>query len=114
MFRFAFCFVLVLELSIPLVSAATWKRKSPAGFQLKASDGVYPIISALDAALPNQKFGDIIADTNHVCPNTPVVPRVKFRSDSYTWPNGAFDDRGTTAWFPQGITTSSDAYDNGL
>ncbi|KAH6664210.1 hypothetical protein B0J14DRAFT_608047 [Halenospora varia] len=115
MFGITIPFVTFLGLSAPIVSAASWIRKSPSGFQLTASDGVYPIISALDAALPNQKFGDIIADTNHVCPNTPVVPRVDFLTDSYTWPNGAsFDDRGTSAWFPQGITTSSDAYDNGL
>lgn len=82
-------------------SAATWNRRTASGFQLKASSGVYPIISALDAALPNQKVADIIADTNHVCPNTPVVPRPKPVTDSYTWPNGAdFDDRGTKAWYP--------------
>lgn len=103
---------LVIGLFGSAVSAADWtKLKTASDFQLKEND-VYPIIKDLDAALPNQKVSDIIADTNHENPKA-QVPLVKSPTGSYTWPSGSFDDRGTTAWYPQGLTTSSDAFGNG-
>ncbi|KAF2246809.1 hypothetical protein BU26DRAFT_383022, partial [Trematosphaeria pertusa] len=60
------------------------------------------------------KVSDIIEDLNHV--NPPKSPSVKHlvASSAYGWEDSSdFDDQNTEKWYPQGITTSADAYQSG-
>lgn len=63
------------------------------------------LLSALDAALPGVTLGAVADDANRT-PSCPSVPSVTHRTAYYCWNEG---DRNTSAWYPQGITTSSDA-----
>lgn len=90
---------------------ADWKNLTLTDYKLKqsgASDG----IAALDKVLPIKKVKDVIGDTNHKNPNS--KPSVKNLIKGYTWENvPGYDDANTEKWYPQGITTSADAYGDG-
>lgn len=105
-------FVLSAALFLAPVQAA-WDNLTLSDYRLK--EGAYSsVIAALDKALPNVKVSDIMADLNHDNPGS--TPNVKHlvASSGYTWESSDdFNDRGTDKWYPQGITTSADAYDKG-
>ena len=92
---------------------AAWDNLTLSDYKLK--EGAYSsVIAALDKALPNVKVSDIMADLNHDNPGS--TPNVKnlVASSGYTWESSDdFNDRGTDKWYPQGITTSADAYEKG-
>jgi hypothetical protein len=62
------------------------------------------MIAALDADLPNVSFATVANDGNRtaVSCTAPVARRIA----SFCWNSG---DSSTEAWYPQGVTTSSDA-----
>src|SRR4051812_40817992 len=102
----------LLALSQP--STAAWNNLTLSSYKL-AQTGISSAIANLDAALPNVSVSDILNDLNHGNPN--VTPNVKHlvASSGYAWENTAdFDDQNTEKWYPQGITTSADAYDSGV
>lgn len=107
----AYSLVAILALSHPTLAA--WKNLTLSDYALK--QGAYSsAIANLDAALPNVKVSDIIEDLNHV--NPPKSPSVKHlvASSAYGWEDSSdFDDQNTEKWYPQGITTSADAYQSG-
>jgi hypothetical protein len=93
---------------------AAWDNLTLADYKLKQS-AYSPTIAALDKALPNVKVSAILADLNHE--NPPSSPKVEHlvKSTAYRWESSAdFNDQDTTKWYPQGITTSADAYESGL
>ncbi|CDH53330.1 secreted protein [Lichtheimia corymbifera JMRC:FSU:9682] len=81
-------------------------------FTLKGYPNRYDdLIAKLDDALPNISVAKVIADTNH--PMKSYSGPSNFVKD-FTWDKkSGYDDQGTTKWYPQGITSSSDAYDKG-
>lgn len=92
---------------------AAWQNLTLSDYRLKQS-GFSTTIANLDKALPNVKVSTIMGDLNHNNPGT--TPNVKnlISSSGYGWENSAdFDDQNTEKWYPQGITTSADAYDKG-
>lgn len=94
-------------------SLAAWDNLTLSDYRLKQS-AYSSTIAKLDAALPNVKVSTVISDLNHVNPAT--FPSIKniIKSSSYGWENSAdFDDQDTEKWYPQGITTSADAYASG-
>ena len=103
--------VALLALVSPALAA--WKNLTKSDYKLK--EGAYSAaIANLDQALPNVQVRDIIADTNH--PNPSSSPNVKslVAGTAYTWEGSLdFDDAHTDKWYPQGVTTSADAYDAG-
>lgn len=89
------------------VAAATPLTAS--NFRYTLSETSSALVGALDAALPNVSLGAVADDANRT-PSCGSAPSVTNRTAYYCWNAG---DQGTTDWYPQGITTSSDAYAEG-
>ncbi|KAF1954571.1 hypothetical protein CC80DRAFT_493705 [Byssothecium circinans] len=92
---------------------AAWANLTLGDYTLKQS-GYSATIANLDKALPNVKVKDIMDDLNHV--NPAAAPNIKHivASSAYKWESSSdFNDQDTKNWYPQGITTSADAYDSG-
>ncbi|MFE7508967.1 hypothetical protein [Promicromonospora sp. NPDC057488] len=87
-----------------LAAAATPLTAS--NFRYTLSETSSSLIGALDAALPNVSMSTVADDGNRT-PSCPSAPSVTHRTAYYCWNEG---DRDTSAWYPQGITTSSDAF----
>jgi hypothetical protein len=101
-------------LALSQQTTAAWKNLTLSDYKLKQT-GVSATIANLDKALPNVNVSSIMDDLNHVNPG--VTPSVKnlVASSGYAWEDTAdFDDQNTEKWYPQGITTSADAYDSGV
>lgn len=108
-------FSLVLCALAPILTPtlAAWDNLTLSDYKLKQS-GYSGTIAALDKALPNVKVSDILADLNHA--NTATSPGIKHLvgSTAYRWQDTSdFNDQDTDKWYPQGITTSADAYGSG-
>jgi hypothetical protein len=107
-------FSIALSKAAPVADAG-WKEVTPASdFQLYRNDSFKDWISAMDKNLPNQKVDDIMKDLNHPTTMTAPLDLPNFQ-ESYSWDAvvGGFNDRTTKDWYPQGITTSSDAFQVG-
>ncbi|KAI9498893.1 hypothetical protein BDB00DRAFT_935162 [Zychaea mexicana] len=81
-------------------------------FKLFGKPGHYEdLIAKLDDELPNVTVAEVVRNTNHPC--LPYDgPSVNIRD--YTWDKkDGYNDIDTTKWYPQGVTSSSDAYDKG-
>ncbi|PGH12636.1 hypothetical protein AJ79_04134 [Helicocarpus griseus UAMH5409] len=90
---------------------AAFENITASDFTLKAS-GYSDVIADLDAVLPVKTVKEVLADTNHKNPTS--SPEVKHALAGYTWENKeGYDDVNTDKWYPQGITTSTDADDSG-
>jgi hypothetical protein len=76
-------------------------------FRLRAS-GYSPLIDDLDAALPNVSVPTVVADGNRSA--TACTASAANRLASFCWNSG---DNAVTYWFPQGVTTTADAYGAG-
>ncbi|KAI8065105.1 hypothetical protein BC940DRAFT_304802 [Gongronella butleri] len=100
--------------SIMVMASAVMSIKTldPKSFTLTAHFGQWDsYITALDAALPNMKVTDVLKDANHPAPNAGLRGGY---TKAFKWDKQAgYDDQGTSKWYPQGITTSSDAYEAG-
>lgn len=84
---------------------------NPAAFRLQES-GYSSVIAQLDAALPVESVTRVLDSANHAAVRTSVsashfVHGFRWRADA------EFDDFRTRSWYPQGVTTSSDAYGAG-
>lgn len=90
-----------------LAAAATPLTAS--NFRYTLSQTSSSLVGALDAALPNVTMGAVADDANRT-PSCGSAPSVTNRTAYYCWNDG---DQDTSAWYPQGITTSSDAYAEG-
>jgi hypothetical protein len=92
---------------------AAWKNLTLSDYRLKQS-GFSSTIANLDKALPNIKVSKIMDDLNHNNPGTTPDVKNLVPSSGYGWENSAdFDDQDTDKWYPQGVTTSADAYEKG-
>ncbi|KAI8139341.1 hypothetical protein BJV82DRAFT_646131 [Fennellomyces sp. T-0311] len=94
-----------------LVQAAVEKLDA-SKFTLFGKPGHYEsIIAKLDDELPNVTVAEVIRNTNH--PNLAYSGPSHWVQD-FTWDKKTgYNDQDTTKWYPQGITSSSDAYDKG-
>ena len=94
-------------------ATAAWANLTLSNYKLK--EGAYSsAIANLDKLLPNVKVSDILKDLNHNNPGTSPSIKHLVSSSAYGWQhNSDFNDQDTKDWYPQGITTSADAYDNG-
>lgn len=103
-------FLPLLLLSSP--AATTAQKLEESTFKLKEST-YNPYIATLSQLLPKASVLDVLASTNHDM----VAEDVRATGMNYKatrWENSAsFNDFGTTSWYPQGISTSADAYDVG-
>ncbi|KAF2203553.1 hypothetical protein GQ43DRAFT_258431 [Delitschia confertaspora ATCC 74209] len=100
-------------LALATTTLAEWKNLTASSYTLKDS-GLSPVIARLDAALPNVYVKDIMADLNHDNPS--ASPNVKnlVPGSAYAWQKTSdFNDQTGLKWYPQGITTSADAYEKG-
>ncbi|MFC7878377.1 hypothetical protein [Isoptericola sp. NPDC057391] len=79
-------------------------KLTPGNFRWTLSRTPASLVSGLDAALPNVSMRTVVDDGNRA--GTACSPSVTHRVASFCWNAG---DRDTTAWYPQGITTSNDA-----
>jgi len=101
----------LLTLTTPTLAA--WNNLTLSNYKL-AQSGYSSAIANLDSALPNVKVSDIIADLNHNNPSTTPSVKHLIPSSAYGWQKTAdFNDQDTEKWYPQGVTTSADAYDSG-
>jgi hypothetical protein len=85
-------------------------RLTAGNFRYTLSKTSSSLISALDRALPNVSMATVANDGNRTSAACPSAPSVTHRQAYFCWNSG---DQTTSAWYPQGITTSSDAYDAG-
>jgi hypothetical protein len=90
-----------------VVAAATPLTAS--NFRYTLSETSSSLIGALDSALPNVTMGAVADDANRT-PSCDSAPSVTNRTAYYCWNAG---DQDTPDWYPQGITTSSDALGEG-
>lgn len=79
-------------------------------FRYSLSETSSSLISALDGALPNVSVATVANDGNRTAAACGSAPSVSYRQAYFCWNSG---DQSTSAWYPQGITTSSDAYGEG-
>lgn len=92
---------------------AAWQNLTLTDYTLKQS-GYSAAIANLDKALPNVKVSTIMADLNHVNPAKSPSIKHLVASSAYGWEDSSdFNDQDTDKWYPQGITTSADAFANG-
>ena len=89
--------------------AAAATPLTASNFRYTLSETSSSLLGALDSALPNVSMGTVADDGNRT-PSCNSAPSVTHRTAYYCWNSG---DQGTSAWYPQGITTSSDAYGSG-
>ncbi|KAG0136916.1 hypothetical protein HOY82DRAFT_548410 [Tuber indicum] len=103
-------FLPFLLLSSPAVITA--EKLDEAAFKLKES-GYNSHIATLSQLLPKASVLDVLAATNHDMV-AEEVHAVGMNYKATRWENSAsFNDFGTTSWYPQGVSTSADAYDVG-
>ncbi|WP_454854733.1 hypothetical protein [Promicromonospora soli] len=96
------------EQAEPSIAAAATPLTA-SNFRYTLSQTSSSLVSALDSALPNVTMGAVADDANRT-PSCNSAPSVTHRTAYYCWNAG---DQDTTAWYPQGITTSSDALGEG-
>ncbi|MFD7311614.1 hypothetical protein [Promicromonospora sp. NPDC059942] len=89
--------------------AAAATPLTASNFRYTLSQTSSSLIGALDSALPNVTMAAVADDANRT-PSCGSAPSVTNRTAYYCWNDG---DQDTSAWYPQGITTSSDAYAEG-
>jgi hypothetical protein len=92
----------------PSVAAAATPLTA-SNFRYTLSETSSSLIGALDSALPNVTMGAVADDANRT-PSCDSAPSVTNRTAYYCWNAG---DQDTPDWYPQGITTSSDALGEG-
>lgn len=90
-------------------SAAAATPLTASNFRYTLSETSSSLVGALDSALPNVTIGAVADDANRT-PSCDSAPSVTNRTAYYCWNDG---DQDTSDWYPQGITTSSDAYGEG-
>ena len=90
-------------------SAAAATPLTASNFRYTLSETSSSLIGALDSALPNVTMGAVADDANRT-PSCDSAPSVTHRTAYYCWNDG---DQDTPDWYPQGITTSSDALGEG-
>lgn len=90
-------------------AAAAATPLTASNFRYTLSETSPSLVGALDSALPNVTMGAVADDANRT-PSCDSAPSVTNRTAYYCWNDG---DQDTSAWYPQGITTSSDAYGEG-
>jgi hypothetical protein len=113
--------LLALSLACPILgTSAEWKKLTASDVRLEQGPYHSDFIDKLDKVgkgLPAKKARDVINDVNHI--TTPTMPNdIPNMIHSFSWegsPQGGdgFDDRKTHAWYPQGVTSSWDAVENG-
>jgi len=96
------------EQAEPSVAAAATPLTA-SNFRYTLSETSSSLMGALDSALPNVTMGAVADDANRT-PSCDSAPSVTNRTAYYCWNPG---DQDTPDWYPQGITTSSDAYEAG-
>jgi hypothetical protein len=90
-------------------SAAAATPLTASNFRYTLSETSSSLVGALDAALPNVTMGAVADDANRT-PSCDSPPSVTNRTAYYCWNAG---DQDTPDWYPQGVTTSSDALGEG-
>ncbi|KAI8139365.1 hypothetical protein BJV82DRAFT_563903 [Fennellomyces sp. T-0311] len=70
------------------------------------------LVARLDKVLPNVSVKKVLEDTNH---KTNLYPLDPHWSEGVTWAKRpGYNDQDTKKWIPQGITSSYDAYQDGV
>jgi hypothetical protein len=107
-----FSYFLIYLSALHLVTAA-WDNLTLSDYNLKQSD-YSTAIANLDTSLLIASMGTIMSDLNHDNPGTSPNVKNLVASSAYGWEESSdFDDQNTQKWYPQGVTTSADAYDKG-
>ncbi|HEX5597996.1 MAG TPA: hypothetical protein VFX61_18570 [Micromonosporaceae bacterium] len=88
----------------PPVSIAA-SALTASNFRLQASS-YSPVIAALDARLPKASVAAVVDDGNRSA--TSCTPNAANRVAAFCWNSG---DNNVAYWWPQGVTSSADAYD---
>ncbi|CDS06942.1 hypothetical protein LRAMOSA09465 [Lichtheimia ramosa] len=103
-------FLATVQLSATLVTG--YKVLDASEFILRVHPDYYTdLIVKLDDALPNVSIDEVIADTNHDLKPYSSPPNFV---QAFTWDRRrGYNDQRTEDWIPQGITTTSDAYNTG-
>ncbi|WP_020573878.1 hypothetical protein [Actinopolymorpha alba] len=96
--------LLVSAWLLPVPAADAASTLNAANFRLTKS-AYSGLIHDLDAALPNVSVPDVVADANRTASR--CSPGAAVLVVAFCWNSG---DAATTAWYPQAITTSADAY----
>ncbi len=102
----------LLTLTLGLLVAPSSAQAAPtaltaSNFRLSASS-YNSLIAELDDRLPNVSVSTVIDNANRVA--STCSPSVSNRLAAFCWNSG---DNNTTEWYPQGITTTADAYEAG-
>ncbi|MGH3738584.1 MAG: hypothetical protein ACRDT6_23715 [Micromonosporaceae bacterium] len=101
----ALAVVLSLLAGTPALAAPSPLTAS--NFRLKATS-YSSLIDDLDARLPNVSVPTVVNSANRY--GSVCSPPARSRVAAFCWNSG---DNGTTAWYPQGITSTADAYGAG-
>ena len=96
----------VLVSSHPAAAAPTPITAS--NFRLAVTGDTSALITELDARLPNVSVPAVLDSANRA--GSVCSPAASNRLAAFCWNSG---DNGTPDWYPQGITTTADAYDAG-
>ncbi|GAB3481509.1 hypothetical protein [Amycolatopsis cihanbeyliensis] len=101
--------LVTFALTAPAAHAAP-TRIDANDFRLRAS-GYNPVISRLDGALRNVSFSAVLDSANRAgVTGSGCRPGAANQVASFCWNSG---DNGTGAWYPQGISSTADAYGSG-
>ncbi|MER7116877.1 hypothetical protein ABT332_20555 [Saccharomonospora azurea] len=91
----------------PPVSAADPTALPADHFRL-AESPYNPVIARLDDVLPGASMSDVLASANRAA--TACSAGATHEVAAFCWNSG---DNGTADWYPQGVTSTADAYGNG-
>ncbi len=94
--------------TVPAPAATADPTTLPAE-HFRLAEGPYnPTISLLDDLLPTASFGSVLDSANRSA--TSCSPGAEHQVAAFCWNSG---DNGTADWYPQGISSTADAYGSG-
>lgn len=98
----------VSVVSAPSASAAPVKLTAG---DFRLAEGAYnSVIAKLDDALPNASLPAVLDSANRTGTTSGCDPSATGQVAAFCWQSG---DDGTADWYPQGISTTADAYGSG-
>ncbi|WP_020421068.1 hypothetical protein [Amycolatopsis sp. ATCC 39116] len=106
--RFAAVLAVLLTVFVTPVANAAPVKLTASDFRLKES-AYNSVISALDGVLPTVSFSAVLDSANRSASS--CDPGATGQVAAFCWNSG---DNDTTDWYPQGVTTTADAYGDGL
>lgn len=112
--RFSLAMTVAVTVAAGATAVAPSARADPTAItasDFRLSEGPYnPAISALDALLPRESVPAVLDSANRSASTSGCDPGADNQLAAFCWQSG---DNSTPDWYPQGISSTADAYGSG-